>query len=140
MPFYDYACDSCGNITEIRHEMSDQPTINCPQCASIMHKQISATFTVKFGNFRSLEEKKDAERMKKIKDPDRAVRNRKKLFGASEVGTPSMKTDPKHVIKRGRTLGGQQIDVDKKEVIKALAKDNVAVAQAQKALNSRKKS
>jgi hypothetical protein len=41
-----------------------------------------------------------------------------------------MKTDPTHVIKKGKVIGGQQIDIDKKDMIKALAKDNYSVQKA----------
>lgn len=78
----------------------------------------------------TLEGHKEAERTKKVKDPERAVRSRKKAFGRDAVGDPSMQTDPRHVIKRGRTLGGQQKEVDKAEFIKAAAKDSVMVEKA----------
>lgn len=82
----------------------------------------------------SLEEHKESEHTKKVKDPERAVRSRKKAFGKDAVGDPSMQTDPIHIFKRGRTLGGQQKDIDKAEFIKAAAKDQVMVKKAQDAL------
>ena len=86
----------------------------------------------------TMEDRKEAEHTKKVKDPDRAIRMRKKAFGKESVGDPSMKTDPKHVIKRGRTIGGQQKEVDKGEFIKAAAKDPGMVQIAQNVLKKQK--
>lgn len=82
----------------------------------------------------SIEDYKESEHTKKVKDPERAVKSRKSAFGHDAVGDPSMTTDPRHVVKRGRTLGGQQKDIDKAEFIKAAAKDDYAVDQAIKAV------
>jgi len=83
----------------------------------------------------SLDDHKEVEHTKKVKDPERAVKSRKKAFGSDAVGDPSMQTDPRHVVKRGRTLGGQQKDIDKGEFIKAAAKDDHMVNEAIKAVN-----
>jgi len=82
----------------------------------------------------SIADHKESEHTKKVKDPERAVKSRKKECGRDAVGDPSMNTDPRHVVKRGRTLGGQQKDIDKDEFIKAAAKDPVMVKKAQDAL------
>lgn len=137
MPFYNYGCEKCGNVQEERHGMNESPIIKCSNCKGKMDKLITADFSFKFGHFKSRAEKKDSEHMKKVKDPERAVRMRKKAFGREAVGDPSMKTDPRHIIKRGKTLGGQQKEVDRSEFIKAAAKDPMMVAKAQEALKKK---
>jgi len=42
IPTYDYACEKCHIIKEIRHKMSENPEIICEECGSIMKKLISA--------------------------------------------------------------------------------------------------
>ena len=76
---------------------------------------------------------KQNEHTKKVKDPERALKRRRAMFPGDFSGSsiPKDKADPKHIVRRGKTLGGQQnIDVDKKDMIKALAKDNYAVQKS----------
>lgn len=42
MPLYDYACANCGAEQEIRHTMTEEPEVSCPDCRSKMYRQISA--------------------------------------------------------------------------------------------------
>lgn len=84
-------------------------------------------------------DRKETEHRKKVKDFDRAVRMRKKAFGRDAVGDPVEKPDPRHVIRKGRTLGGQQVEVDKKEFIKAAARDPAMVKIAQESLKKNKR-
>lgn len=81
---------------------------------------------------------KEKEHTKKVKDFDRAVKRRKKLFGSDAVGNPNDKPNPKHIVRKGRALGGRQMEVNRDDAIKALAKDNVAVQKAQQALAKKK--
>ena len=32
MPRYDYRCQACGHVFELRQSYSDPPTASCPQC------------------------------------------------------------------------------------------------------------
>jgi putative FmdB family regulatory protein len=139
MARYDYQCEACQTTSEVMHGMKESPTIKCPDCGKKMIRLISADFTVKIGHFRSREERMEEEHKKKVKDPERAVRARKKMFGHDSVGDPSMKTDPKHIIRRGKTVAGQQVEVDKKEFVKAAAKDPLLVKKAQDALQKKGK-
>lgn len=137
MPSYDYLCSKCKKTTEIFHSMSCEDGFFCEKCNNKLEKQISSTFYVSVKAGLTIENQKATEHLKKVKDPDRAVRMRKKIFGKEAVGDPSMQSDqrhkvtPNHIIKKGRTLGGQQMEVDKKEITKALSKDPVAVKIAQ---------
>jgi len=119
--------------------MQETPKITCPECGQAMIKLITADFTVKMGHFRSRKERAEEEHNKKVKDPERAVRARKKMFGRDSVGDPSMKTDPKHIIRRGKAVGGQQVEVDKNAFVKAAAKDPLLVRKAQDALQKKSK-
>ncbi len=133
IPTYDYNCDNCGFEQEIMHQMSDSTKRKCPECKKNMTKQIGMGYLIVSGIKPTLADHKESEHKKKVKDPERAVRMRKKAFGHESVGNPSMQTDPKHLIK-GRTLGGQEKEVDKKEFIQAAAKDPAMVKTAQEAL------
>lgn len=100
-----------------------------------MERQIGmGSYVITSGINGSLEDYHEDEHRKKVKDPERAIKSRKRAFGHDAVGDPSMTTDPRHIVKRGRTIGGQQMDVDKSEIISALAKDDYAVHKAQEAL------
>lgn len=106
-----------------------------------MKRQISlGSYIITKGIKGSLEDYKELEHTKKVKDPERAVKSRKKAFGTDAVGDPGMTTDPRHIIRRGRTLDGQQKEVDKKEFIIAAAKDNHMVNEALKAIKNDPKS
>ena len=139
MPTYDYMCEKCEHIVEIFHSMSDETERQCSECQSTMNKQIGYGYFIAGGIKPTLASHRESERTKKVKDPERAVKSRKREFGHDAVGDPGMQTDPRHVVKRGRTLGGQQKEVDKREFIKAAARDDRMVAECQKALKSRKK-
>jgi putative FmdB family regulatory protein len=34
MPTYDYECQSCGNVIEVFHSMSESPEVSCDKCKS----------------------------------------------------------------------------------------------------------
>ena len=85
----------------------------------------------------TLEDLRETNHTKKVKDTERAYRSRKRAFGADDVSKLRDKPDPKHIIK-GRTLGGQQKEVDKQELTKALAKDDFAVKTAMDVLKKQK--
>lgn len=133
IPTYDYYCESCGFEQEVIHRMSDNSKIKCSECKKNMTKKIGMGYLITSGINPTLADHRESEHTKKVKDPERAVRMRKKAFGHDSVGDPSMQTDPKHLI-RGRTLGGQEKEVDKKEFIQAAAKDPAMVKTAQEAL------
>jgi len=135
LPCYEYKCSKCDCLTEVFHSMSDESKHNCPECNNIMDKQVSRVrMAVKSG---TLANHRENEHTKKVKDYERAVRSRKKAFGRDAVGDPLDTNDPRHVIK-GKTLGGQQKEVDKGEFIHAAAKDNYMVAKAQEAIKKSK--
>lgn len=140
MPFYDYQCDECGFVQEFMHGMKEEPQFVCRECgAEPMRRLISAEFTVatSYHAKETVADYKESEHRKKVKDPERAVRMRKQMFGHSAVGDPSMKTDPKHVVRKGRALGGQTKEIDKAEFIKAAAKSDSMVKIAQDALKKK---
>ncbi len=128
---YDYKCKECDQIEEIQHSIHKNPKYKCSNCEARMERQISlGSYVITGGLKGSLEDHKEAEHTKKVKDPERAVKTRKKAFGTDAVGDPGMTTDPRHIVKRGRTLGGQQKDIDRNEFIRAAAKDPVMVQKA----------
>lgn len=142
MPFYDYQCPECGEMYEIRHEMSSTEEFFCAKHRKKkikLEKQITASFYISSGMKPTLEDRKEMEHTKKVKDPERAVRMRKKAFGHDAVGDPKMSSDPRHIVKRGRTIGGQQKEIDRGEFIKAAAQDPGMVKVAQESLKKAKK-
>jgi putative FmdB family regulatory protein len=139
MPTYDYICPKCDHWEEIFHMMSDETPRPCPECNTAMVKQLGTGYIASKGFKPTLEDLKEEDHRKKVKDPERARRKRIKEFGSQAVGDPVDKPDPKHIVKRGRALGGQQKEVDKQEFIKAAAKDEGMVRAAKKALKESKK-
>ncbi len=137
MPTYEYLCTKCDTIVDIFHSMSARKKQRCEMCNTVMEKQIGAGYCATTGFKPTLAEMRETDHSNRVKDPERAVKRRKKHFGHDAVGDPKMESDPRHIV-RGRTLGGQEKEVDKRELIKALAKDDFAVAQAQKALKKQK--
>ena len=48
MPFYEYECTKCGNLSEVFQKISDLPLKKCPECSGKMKKLISqSTFHLK---------------------------------------------------------------------------------------------
>jgi len=136
--FYEYLCEKCKKLYEIQHSMSCDDQFNCEKCKKPLVKQISMPYFASKGFKPTREENKENDHKKKVKDPERARRNRIKAFGSSDVGVPKDKPDPRHIIKQGRTLGGRQMEVDKTEIIKALANDPLSVKLAQDSLKKKK--
>ncbi len=125
---YDYKCPKCDQVEEIQHSIHKNPKYKCSNCKTRMERQISSgSYVIASGIKGSLEDYKESEHTKKVKDPERAVKSRTREFGHDAVGDPSMQSDPRHVVRRGRTLGGQQKEVDRNEFIRAAAKDPVMV-------------
>lgn len=120
--------------------MSDESPHPCPECQIPMRKEIGIGGAIRIGGFgehKTREDRKEADHRKKVKDFERAVRMRKKAFGRDAVGDPVDKPDPRHIVKRGRTLGGREVEVDKTEFIKAAAKDPLMVDKAKQVLKKK---
>jgi putative FmdB family regulatory protein len=137
MPSYDYLC-KCGHLTEIMHAMSDETERACPECGEVMNKQIGIGYLATSGFKPTLADLRETDHHKKVKDKDRAVKMRKREFGHDAVGDPVDKPDARHIVKKGRTIGGQQMEVDKKDFVKAAAQDPAMVRIAQDALKKEK--
>ena len=133
MPTYDYYCRKCDCLVEIFHMMSDESKRRCSECKSIMQKQLGCGYLVSKGLKPTMEDTRENEHQKKVTDKERAYKMRRKAFG-SDVKVPIEKADPKHVVKKGRTLGGQQMNIDKQEFIKSAAQSDYIVDVAKKAL------
>lgn len=124
MPTYDYLCESCNASTEIFHAMFDDSPRMCPECNHEMTKLISAGYAlIHPANPQSQLQKDIKEREERAKD----LRN--KPVSRSHAGTGSGK---------GKALGGQHMEIDKQEFIKAAAKDPLIVEQCKKALKKSK--
>ena len=118
--------------------MKDNSRHPCPECDnSKMTKLFSVGLAIMVKNG-GVADHKESEHKKKVHDRERSVRMRKKAFGSDAVGDPVDRPDPRHILKRGKTLGGQQKEVDKTEFIKAAAKDPLMVKKAQDALKKSK--
>ena len=135
MPHYYYKCPKCENIQEEFHSIKKNPRILCKNCNVKMNRIIGYGNLITNGIKETLSDHRESEHTKKVKDPERAIRSRKKEFGTDSVGNPKMSSDPRHIVKRGKTLGGQQKDIDKTEFIKAAAKDDYIVEKCKKIID-----
>jgi len=120
------------------HMMSDETPRPCPECDCPMVKQIGVGYLATKGFKPTRADFRESEHHKQVKDKERAVRSRKREFGHDAVGDPVDQPDPMHIVKRGRTLAGQEKEVDKKEFIQAAAKDPVMIKVAQDAIQKSK--
>lgn len=48
MPYYDYKCDSCDNVFETFHSISEAPDVVCPKCGGQSKKQITSNIGIAF--------------------------------------------------------------------------------------------
>lgn len=123
MPTYDYECSSCGHTCEVFHFMSDEDPRPCPECGTnFMKKQFGCGYLI-IKNGSSSTKKEIQARM------ERAAELRNRPIQQSHSGSGS---------GRGKALGGQHIEVDRQEMIKALSKDDFAVHKALEALKKKK--
>lgn len=123
MPTYDYTCDKCKSTKEIIHSIHKNPVFKCEKCKSKLRREVGIGAFVATNMQGTLEDHKEGEYKKKTSDLERAIKKRKSLFGSSDVGSPVDKPNPKHIIRRGKHIAGQEQEVDKQEFIKAAAKD-----------------
>jgi len=136
MPIYDYFCEKCNTTIEITHSIKENPKFKCKTCKTKLHILVTGGhYTITSGIKGSIENHKESEHNKKVSDKERAIRKRKKLFGSEAVGNPVDKPDPRHVLKKGKTIAGESKEIDKQEFIKAAAKDPYMVQKAQNSLN-----
>jgi putative FmdB family regulatory protein len=48
MPVYEYRCDACNILFELRQKFSDPPADRCPECGGVVRKVVSAvSFSLK---------------------------------------------------------------------------------------------
>ena len=52
MPVYEYQCNACEQLFEVRQKMSDPPEKECPKCGGELTKMVSgAAFKLKFRKY-----------------------------------------------------------------------------------------
>ncbi|MDH3999241.1 MAG: zinc ribbon domain-containing protein [Desulfuromonadales bacterium] len=52
MPMYEYQCEACGLLFEVRQKFSDDPVCECRECGGKVNKLISqAGFALKGGGW-----------------------------------------------------------------------------------------
>ena len=139
MACYDYRCEVCKITTELSHSMFDTSMKFCEKCRYEMVKQVSCGYIASKGFNPTLEDHRESENTAKVKDHERAVKMRKRAFGHDAVGDPVDSSDPIHIVKRGKTIGGQEKTIDKGEFVRAASKDPYMVQIAKNALESRGK-
>jgi putative FmdB family regulatory protein len=42
MPIYEYQCDSCGDVFEVRQKFADEPLTTHDKCGGAVHRLLSA--------------------------------------------------------------------------------------------------
>ncbi len=60
MPTYEYKCENCGQVFEVRHSMNENPRVDCPQCGDTAKKMITggSGFFLKGGGVSGLQDNK----------------------------------------------------------------------------------
>jgi putative FmdB family regulatory protein len=71
MPIYEYQCEPCRVIYEVRQALRDPPVTECPRCRGVIERLISAP-NLNRGNFSSPTEAKYA----RMSDREEIVRER----------------------------------------------------------------
>ena len=132
MPLYTYIHPKTGEIFEDFRIMakSDEPFIasdgtECPRDKTPIWE---GNINVKEGVSRA--EQKEMDHTKKVKDPERARKHRRELFGGD--ATSITKSKYYHKEKKIKAQGSSN-DIDKKDFIQAAAKNPKAVEAAIKA-------
>lgn len=118
MPFYDYACDTCETTQEIFHLMADDEKRLCSKCNKAMRKILGCGRAI-IHDSNSKTSREIAARQEKAKE----IKN--KPVARTHSGTGS---------GRGRAIGGQHMEIDRADFIRAASKDDLMVDVAQKAL------
>ncbi len=82
MPIYEYLCQSCNHQFEKLQKISDEPLVDCPECAkSSLKKMVSASaFRLKGGGWYETDFKSD---------------NQRNLAGEKEIKKSDDKSDTK---------------------------------------------
>jgi len=82
MPIYEYACKECSHTMTALQKMSDEPLIDCPECAKpALKRLISAPrFRLKGAGWYETDFKKDNQRnvLKSDSEPDKSSGDGKK--------------------------------------------------------------
>lgn len=42
MPLYEYQCEKCGSVADVRHGFDETPALTCEKCDGPMARQFSA--------------------------------------------------------------------------------------------------
>ncbi len=46
MPLYEYACDTCDHLFEVRQRFSDEPVSTCPKCGAPVRRVLHAASVI----------------------------------------------------------------------------------------------
>jgi putative FmdB family regulatory protein len=74
MPFYEYECSACGQLTEVLQKISDAPLKKCPHCGkSALKRLISApVFRLKGSGWYETDFKSDQDKKRNLAGADEA--------------------------------------------------------------------
>jgi predicted nucleic acid-binding Zn ribbon protein len=143
MPTYDFVCDNCGNEFGVFFKsMKESPSVGsihnipCEMCKNVGVRRIYSTevnFYVTEGSTRAGQ--KESDHRKRVKDPDRAQRQRKNLLGSDAVSIS--KSPHFHKEKRIKAKGTTS-DINKSDFVKMAAKNPNAVQAAIDVVNRKK--
>jgi putative FmdB family regulatory protein len=89
MPFYEYECRACGELTEVLQKVSDPPLRKCPECGkNQLSKLVSApVFRLKGGGWYETDFKSDSEKKRNLAGAD------KEESASSDEGKGEKKTE-----------------------------------------------
>lgn len=137
MPIYEFQHPKTGEVFEVLRPMSKSNDPFYAPDGVKCKKVISMPGTAIIKDAPDRYERKEAYHRSKVKDKDRAMRNRKKHFGAENVSVTKSEFAgrsnkiQKKVVPQGE---GKSSEIDKTEFIKAAARNPNAVSAAKKVL------
>jgi putative FmdB family regulatory protein len=97
MPFYEYQCRSCGELTEVLQKVSDPPLRKCPSCGkSQLTKLVSApVFRLKGGGWYETDFKSDGENKRNLVGGEKDEAKPEAKVEAKPDAKPETKADAK---------------------------------------------
>ena len=112
MPRYDYKCNSCGNLFELKQSFSAKPEANCSNCNSIANRVIHSVPIVFKGSGFYVN---DYARNSKTSTTESSSKNKKETENKTENKTEKTKNKKKNPDSKSTTNSSDNNSSNQKE-------------------------